>query len=108
MKEANEIFDIIFQSKKFETIEILLSVEEDENYLIQNDDRFVILNDLSDSSPSALNAEDMDDFIAELNLLSNQIEEAESLEHLEKIKILAQKCKELKGSHLVLTPFSIR
>lgn len=101
------MFTIIFRTKDSEVIEILPSVDGDEKYLVQEAVKYTTLKDSFDDSPSALNDECMNSFMAELDLLSDEVEKRESLEHIKKIKKLAEKCKVLKGSHLIITPFDI-
>ncbi|CAM3583852.1 MULTISPECIES: hypothetical protein [Saccharibacillus] len=102
------MFTTLLQTKDYEVIEEIPSVDGDEKYLIQEDNEtFHLLSDFSSVEYLLTTSEDMPDLIKELDLLLGQVQSIESLEHLRRIKQLAKKCKNLKGSFLIITPFEV-
>ncbi|MCQ4087549.1 hypothetical protein [Saccharibacillus sp. JS10] len=103
-----KIFTILLQTKDYEFIEELPSVDGDEKYLMQEDEEtFRLLSDFSSTEYLLTTSDDMPDLIKELDLLLDQIEDAQALEHVKEIKELAKKCHDLKGSFLIITPFEV-
>ncbi|CAM3583933.1 MULTISPECIES: hypothetical protein [Saccharibacillus] len=104
------MFITLLQTKDFEVIEELSSVTGNEKYLIQEEDseNFPLLSELSNCEYLLTKSERIPYLIRELDLLLDQVQDIQSLEHLRNIKELAKKCEDLKGSVLIITPVYIK
>ncbi|WP_172195650.1 hypothetical protein [Saccharibacillus qingshengii] len=103
------MFTILLQVENYKVIEELTSVEGDEEYLIQEEDseNFPLLSELSNCEYLLVISEWIPYLMRELDLLLDQVQDIQSLEHLRNIKELAEKCKDLEGIFLFITPFEV-
>ena len=103
------MFTTLLQTKDYEVIEEIPSVTGNEKYLIQDmdDENFPFLSELSNCEYLLVISARIPDLMRELDLLLNQVQDIQSLEHLRNIKELAKKCKDLEGSFLFITPFEV-
>lgn len=98
------MFKIILESVDGEQLEKVFE-DGNVNYLQQDEDKFELLGELSTCSYDVYSNKDMDILILELARLKDMLIDTKQIRHVEEIISLAERCKNIENSRLLITPF---
>lgn len=98
------MFKIILELASGEQLGKVYEVSNVE-YLQQDEDEFELLGELSTCSYDVFSSKDMDKLLNELERLKDKLVDSNAIKHIEEIKSLAQKCKVITDSRLIISPF---
>jgi len=99
------MFSIIWESETSYKLKVVTNQHNE--FLMQADNQFMLLSELSNCSYDVFASSDMDQLTLELHLLKNKLTDNESILHVSEIIELAMQCKSRPGSRLIFTPFKI-
>jgi hypothetical protein len=100
------MFTIILQNSSGEKLKEIYQ-DGNDRYLMQEENDYNILSELSECSYDVFSSNDMEGLILELEQVKAKLNHINDISHVEKVIFLAKKCKELETGRLIFTPFKM-